>query len=75
MQLYARRKGANVPCTHVDIRRQVVGVGPFFHRMGPRDQIQVIGLCNKHLYLRSRLTSLTYYFESRFMQVLITWTE
>lgn len=39
MQLSARRKGVHGPCTHVDVRRQAVGVGPFFYHVGPRDQI------------------------------------
>lgn len=47
LQLYVRRKGANVPCTHMDIRRQVLGVGPLFHYVVLRDQIQVVRLCNK----------------------------
>lgn len=43
--------------TPVGVSEQLVGVGFFFHHVGPKDETQVISFSHKHLYQLSLLIS------------------
>lgn len=43
--------------TPVGVSEQLVGVGFFFHHVGPKDETEVISFSHKHLYQLSLLIS------------------